>query len=266
MISGITIGNILVPYYGFMIAIGILSAGCMGFLLTKKFSLLFEDFIILYAYIIGLGLLGAKILYIVVAFGSIDWWRLFEERYFQAVLSGGFVFYGGLVGGLIALPIVKKVHKIDVYYLIKIVLPCIPLAHAMGRLGCHFTGCCYGIPYEGYLHIVYHNNLYAPNDIGLFPVQMTEAIFELIMAAVLFIYIWRRGAKMSSVYIYLYSYSIARYILEYLRGDAEERGSLFQLSTSQVISILIILGTTFYILSAKGRECTVSDSGQKTES
>ena len=247
MINGFSIGNIFIPYYGLMIVLAILMAGVLGYLLTKRYHILFEDFIILYAYVGSFAFLGAKVLYFIVIADQMDWSNITNLDYLQTLLSGGFVFFGGLIGGIIALPIVKKIHRIDVFGILKAVVPCIPLAHALGRIGCHLTGCCYGIAYDGIFHIVYHNNPFAPNDIGLFPVQLAEAIFNLILAAVLLLLILKKGPVIQNLYIYIIGYSVARFILEFFRGDANERGILFFLSTSQIISIMLIIGTLLYM-------------------
>jgi len=246
MISGFYIGNILVPYYGFMILLGLFMAGALGFVLTKRFSIAFEDFLILYAYAGGFALVGAKALYLIIIAKQIDWSKISDPDYLHLLMSGGFVFYGGLIGGMMALPLVKKIHKIDVIGIIKAVIPCVPLAHAMGRIGCHLTGCCFGIHYEGAFHIIYHNNPFAPNDIGLFPVQLLEAVFNLVLAAVLLIYLLKKGPVMNTIYIYIIGYSAIRFVLEFFRGD-KARGFLLQLSTSQLISIILAASTLLYI-------------------
>lgn len=246
MINGFHIGNIIVPYYGFIICLGIFAAGILGFILTKRYSIIFEDFLILYAYVGGFAILGAKLLYLIVMAKQIDWSRITDPDYLHLLMSGGFVFYGGFIGGIFALPVVKKLHKIDVLSIIKVIVPCVPLAHAIGRIGCHLTGCCYGIPYDGLFHIVYHNNLFAPNDIGLFPVQLLEAVCNLVLAAVLLIYLLKKGPVMNTIYIYVISYSIIRFILEFFRGDAA-RGFIMHLSTSQIISIILLLSTLLYM-------------------
>ena len=254
MLTGFFIGKIFIPYYGFMICIGIFLAVALGFILSRKFNILFEDFVILFAYAGGFGLFGAKILYLIVIAEQINWSMILNPDYFNLLMSGGFVFYGGLLGALIALPVVKKVHKIDVIGIIKAVIPCIPLAHAMGRIGCHLTGCCYGIPYSGLFHVVYHNNLFAPNDIGLFPVQLTEAISNLILAAGVLIYLLKKGPVINTVYIYIIGYSMTRFILEFFRGDADERGIFIFLSTSQIISIILIISTFWFINYSKRKK------------
>lgn len=234
-----------------MVVLAILAAGILGFILTKRYHILFEDFILLYAYAGCFGMIGAKVLYLIVNADKIDWSRILDPEYFQILMSGGFVFYGGLIGGIIAMPAVKKIHKIDTHGIIKVVMPCIPLAHALGRIGCHLTGCCYGVEYDGPFHIVYRNNYFAPNGVGLFPVQLTEAVFNFILAMALLIYLLKKGPSVVSVYIYIIAYSVGRFILEFFRGDDSERGIFFFLSTSQIISIIIIIVTLVYIYFKK---------------
>ena len=47
--------------------------------------------------------------------------------------------------------------------------------------------------------------------------------------------------------VYLCVYSVGRFFLEFLRGDAY-RGFLFGFSTSQIISMLLLLGTLLFPL------------------
>jgi len=42
-----------------------------------------------------------------------------------------------------------KRHKIGFYYLLDIVVPGVVLGQAIGRIGCLFSGCCYGIETSG---------------------------------------------------------------------------------------------------------------------
>ena len=55
--------------------------------------------------------------------------------------------------------------------------------------------------------------------------------------------------------VYLLSYAVIRFVLEYFRYDAE-RGVYFGLSTSQWISIVLFLGAVGFLLFQKlgGRE------------
>lgn len=228
-----------ISLYGVMIAIGILAAGFVGYKLCTRNSLSGDWFLVFCAYAIGAGMFGAKILFMIINFDQIEWNRMLDPDYLMLVMQGGFVFYGGVIGGALMLLLAAFIHKQPVLKYLEAAIPCIPIAHGFGRIGCHFASCCYGIPYDGPFHIIYHAPAYAPVETPLFPVQLLEATLNLILAAVLISYIWKKGCTINSVAIYGLSYGIIRFLLEYLRYD-EERGGFLMFSTSQWISIFII--------------------------
>lgn len=156
-------------------------------------------------------------------------WDLFFGWF--GVVFGGMVFYGGLIGGLLAAVIYCKVMKLDFMFYADIYTPTIPLFHAFGRIGCFFGGCCYGI--ECNFGIMY-------NGVERFPVQIIECVCNFILAFLLF-YLSRKKMKKGSVLaLYLIIYPVIRFTLEFFRGD-EIRGFLLGLSTSQWISVLLFV-------------------------
>ena len=97
------------------------------------------------------GFLGAKLLYLLVSFSDIV--EMFQTSGFNwdtisSLLEGGFVFYGGLLGGLAALLLYLHHFQLPYGVYLSSITPAVPLAHAFGRIGCFFAGCCYGIPYD----------------------------------------------------------------------------------------------------------------------
>lgn len=239
---GIQLGNFFIPYYGLLIVLGLAAACAVGRVQVNLFKGSYDDFITV-GCCVGLGaILGAKILYFIVSWQQIDFSRLMDLDYLQAVMAGGFVFYGGLIGGLLGLIACRKLFNIDVSFYTMFSIPCIPIVHAFGRLGCSAVGCCYGIPYDGVGAIIYRHSAFAPNHLSLFPVQAAEAIMELLIAAILLVYINRRRTMPKrSLELYLFMYAILRFGLEFLRYDAAERGIYFFFSTSQWISLGIVL-------------------------
>ena len=161
---------------------------------------------------------------------------------------GGSVFYGGLIGSLLLgwLYIRKKENPGDYADLGAIA---IPLFHSFGRLGCFLTGCCYGV--ESKIGFVYHHALTpGANDVCRFPIQLVE--MSLNIALFFFLqHLLRKGkAKGKLLNLYLLIYPTYRFILEFFRGD-DYRGFLFGLSTSQLISILLLLGNVIFMLCSK---------------
>ena len=242
---GIQIGTVMISWYGLFIVLGITAGVLLGYILMRINHLKFDDFIQI-ACFVGLGAMaGAKLLYLIVSWESIDFSRITDPEYFSALMGGGFVFYGGVFGGLLGLYLCSKILHIQVAVYARAAIPVIPVAHAFGRIGCAMAGCCYGVPYDGPGAVVYTESIAAPLNVPLFPVQAVEAAGNLAIAAVLCLYgeVCRRNSKNpKSLQVYLILYAVFRFALEYVRYDDSERGILLGLSTSQWISIAICTG------------------------
>lgn len=253
--TGFQIGPVQIPWYGMFIVLGIAAAALLGYVLVKRCGLVYDRFIQT-ACFVGLGaMIGAKILYLAVSWDQIDFLRITDPDYVNALMGGGFVFYGGLIGGLIGLALCGKILHIPVGEYARYTIPVIPVAHAFGRMGCAFVGCCYGIPYSGWGAVTYTDSPVAPEGISLFPVQAVEAVLELAIAAVLCVAVLRAvraGKKPRSIELYLVLYAVVRFVLEFLRYDDAERGILMGLSTSQWISVGVCVGAAVYIGRSRG--------------
>ena len=165
---------------------------------------------------------------------------------------GGLVFYGGLLGFL---TVFYLLQKMSVNSQSKVLWDgaalAIPLFHTFGRIGCAFSGCCFGI--ESHFGFTVHGNVLSPavNDVCRFPVQLLEAALNLVLFAI-FRHLLKKDRFKGGLFpMYLLSYSVIRFCDEFLRGDII-RGHVGLLSTSQWISIYIaILGTVWIIISRK---------------
>ena len=176
-----------------------------------------------------------KIIYLFQHFTQIDSLHILIDS--LVYIFGGQVFYGGLIGGLLAGYIYLKKRKEDVGIFAYLIAPVIPLFHAFGRIGCFLGGCCYGIEMEG--GITYHNSLVpSANDVPRLPIQLIEASANFILFLILYYLQRKNKCKDTLLLIYLMSYSVIRFIDEFFRGD-DYRGFIGPLSTSQAISIAI---------------------------
>lgn len=146
-------------------------------------------------------------------------------------------FYGGLISGTIAFILlfnffVRKNDDINFEPILRIAPLCITSAHAFGRIGCFLAGCCYGKETDSWIGIVF------PNLGKRIPTQLIEAIFLFILTVVLVFIIFKTDFKWT-LHIYMASYSIFRFIIEFFRGDAERGGTLLGLYPSQIVCIFI---------------------------
>ena len=142
--------------------------------------------------------------------------------------------------GIIGIFIYAKQFKIPFKTLMLILIPVVPLIHAIGRIGCLFAGCCYGMEYNGFGAITFHNSLFAPNNVPLFPTQIIESICNIGIFAILLVTYKKYLVTYKTIGLYFILYAIVRFILEFFRGDLI-RGIYFSLSTSQWISILLVV-------------------------
>ncbi len=261
MLPYISIFGYEIATYGLVIFIGFFIGGSIAIqYFSKFFDVSKEDvfYCIIYA-MIGVGI-GGKLLYVItnIPFLIENYNDLDLYNTFLQMLRGGFVFYGGLAGSILGIFIYSKQFKIPFNYLILILAPVIPLVHAIGRIGCLCAGCCYGMEYHGFGAITFHNSLIAPNEIQLFPIQIVESIFNLIIFIILLVTYKKFLGTYKTLGLYLILYSIIRFILEFFRGDSV-RGIYFGVSTSQWISILLfILGILIFTKRIEKKDNSVS--------
>ncbi|MCH5213008.1 MAG: prolipoprotein diacylglyceryl transferase [Oscillospiraceae bacterium] len=247
----------------------------IGFILCsriKRLGLDSNDAILFLLSVMGGILVGSHFLFAITNFRLVP--NIFSsgtlDEFFRnvAAVFGGAVFYGGLIGGLVAGWIFARIMKLDMLIYCDTMAPLIPLFHGFARLGCFFGGCCYGI--ESDIGFVVHNNIYLPelNGVRRFPVQLFESAGEFLIFLILnlvYIKIWRsrlrdettnvplhplRGCLLS---MYFILYSVLRFSDEFLRGDTI-RGFVFNglLSTSQFISILVfVVGVVYFVITYK---------------
>ncbi|MCR5556403.1 MAG: prolipoprotein diacylglyceryl transferase [Butyrivibrio sp.] len=239
-----------IPVYGLLGVVGVLFGICLLFLICKAEQESFDDAIFVFLWAGIFAMLGAKILYLTVELDSIIEDITSHKYSFLYLLSkytaGGFVFYGGLLGALLGAVLACNFFGFSIRKELNLCIPTLPMIHGFGRIGCSIVGCCYGMNYEGPMHITYVASHYAPNNTPLFPTQLVEAILNFGIVALLLLLSQRKEWRKKRTIIYLFLYSICRFILEFFRGD-EYRGIIVGLSTSQWISMLIIISSAIYL-------------------
>lgn len=207
----------------------------------KRYS--FEDTI--YVFVLGMigVMVGAKVLYLITVIPDIVQYRMlfFENpwKFISAYFYGGMVFYGGLLGGIAAAGAAARYFSINIVREYDLFVPAVPLFAGFGRLGCLMEGCCYGTRTSFPIHIVFRHSLIAPNNVPLVPTQAYEAAFDFTLFGVLCAAGHYKSIVPEMLDIYLVSYAVFRFVLEFFRGDAL-RG-IFILSTSQWISLFVVV-------------------------
>ena len=166
--------------------------------------------------------------------------------------NGGVTFMGGLVGGVACFFIASIIslrgeNRRQIWNVTCLAPAAITAAHAFGRIGCFLAGCCYGKTTDSWIGVQFPGDNYK-----VIPTQLIEAVFLFHLCAVLLILIFNRRYGLTMI-IYLFSYSVFRFILEFYRGDPA-RGQFGGLWASQWQSIFMFLcaaALTVYIFAFK---------------
>ena len=238
------------PMYGICAAVGILLGGVLIFLTTKKRRDYSKIYIVNIPLICAVGaFIGAHLVYAMTMLDVLFTALKYPDKFFNTwenaltVLGGvfgGMVFYGGLLGAILAAFIYCKAAKIDFDLYADIFAPATPLFHAFGRIGCTFAGCCFGLEASWgipVMHTMSDGSVEWHNHV---PIPLIEAGCNLLIMVVLLILSKKHLKKGTLLAVYFIIYPIVRFIDEFFRGD-EIRGVYFGLSTSQWISIVVFI-------------------------
>ena len=246
------IGSFALPTYGFLMACGFLTALAVLRRRAPRFGLSQDDATDLGVWVLLAGLVGAKLLLLIV-----EWKRfhLLEGRSLLELLRSGGVFYGGLIGAVLAAVVFLRVRRIDFWAVADAAAPSILLGQAIGRLGCFAAGCCWGkechLPWAvTFTSAVAEQNVGVPIGVPLHPTQLYEAFGTLVLFGLL-ILLERNRFSGETFARYVFGYALLRGAIEFFRGDP--RGEVFGLlSTSQFIALCgLILGAAIFVWRRK---------------
>jgi len=213
------------PIYGMMILLTLLVNIAVVVPVSKKYNfkkdeiiclLLYENFGIIY---------GAKILTFLHNFNAL-------EGQFDFIALG-MSSYGGLIGALLFLILFSLQFKKPLKDMLYIFMPSIPIMYSIGKIGCFFSGCCYGIEYNGFGSVTYNYSLAAPANIPLLPVQILETIFFMVIFIFMIFKHKKNQFDLRTIGISFILCSLSKFALDFLRHNT----SSGFLSLNQILSI-----------------------------
>jgi len=256
------IGRFFLPTYGLLVSIGVLTGLWISVRNSEKHGINPDHAWNFGILVVLCGIVGAKILYI------INDWSTYAAHpadiFSVATLQAGGVFSGGLVAALVAAAWYIRSHHMPALATCDAFAPGLAMGHAIGRIGCFAAGCCYGKPTTHFWGVIFTNpvaNFYSqtPLNVRLEPTELFESAVEL---ANFFILMWMLKRKKFDGQVfgaYLFLYGVARFFIEFLRGDPG-RGEVFGglMTGTQLISIgLVILGGLIWWLRPATRALPV---------
>jgi phosphatidylglycerol:prolipoprotein diacylglycerol transferase len=247
------VGPVTIHTYGLLLAAAFIVGIWIASRNAKKEGINPDSIWNLGLIVIFSALLGSKLLLLLSDFHHYS--ENFREIFSLSTLRSSGIYYGSLLLALgsAAWFIFKK--RLPAWTLADAAAPGIAAGEAIAKLGCLSAGCCYGKPTTLPWGIKFtsqyaYDNVDVPLNIPLHPTQ----IYESLGALCLFLFLmWRLSRKHIAGQViveYLALYSLLRFVVEFFRGD--ERGFVLYglLSTSQLVALLILLGSVaaYYLL------------------
>ncbi len=227
--------------FGILVALGALFGGRLfaialgevGYHRECAWSILF------WALLGGIG--GAKLWYVAEMVA-----RTSSDQFFEFLTSrGGLTWYGGLVGGGLAVLLAARANQVPLKLATHFAAPAVAAGQCLGRIGCFFVGDDYGVPTDLPWGVAFPKGL-PPTDVPVHPTMLYEAAWLALIAWIL----WKRRATSSYLFAeYLVLAGVGRFLDEFLRANPAWIAGLTNAQITAVVCILIGGGLMAYFRS-----------------
>lgn len=251
------VGDFPIRAYGLILSLSIILAIGVAYFLAKQDGRWHNHIVDIGIYSGIAGIVGAR-LWDVFFFDWAYYSHHLSEIFY--VWQGGMAIQGGIVFGVGAGIIYARRHKIDILSLADIVAPAIILGQAIGRCANLLNGDAFGAPTGSNFGIIYPETTLAYHTYGaqpLWPAEVWEGQIDFVIFALLLIFRAFPHAKGQAFSLYIMLYSLARFGLEFLRGDYATPVFLSFTSAQTTSLVAFILALIFFIY------CQITYSRQK---
>jgi phosphatidylglycerol:prolipoprotein diacylglycerol transferase len=251
-------GSFSIGWHGVLMFLGIVVGVVLTLRLAKKAGIA-EDTIITGAILaVVLGLIGARLVHV------IDSWEIYSKDLVKilAFHEGGLAWYGGLIGGIVAVVIYARVKKFSLGRFADAAAPGVILGLSIGRIGCTINGDAAGTPTSLPWGLVYtHPD--APLWVSTHPAPVYEILWNLAVVGAL---LWLRGKIRPDGSIFLVmltAYSFGRFIISWSRDEAAVLGPLHQSHIISLVLFVVGVGLLVYLKAGRVKPATAEPTSSQ---
>jgi phosphatidylglycerol:prolipoprotein diacylglycerol transferase len=238
MYPELNLGPITLQTFGLMFALGFIAA---GWVISKRFKEVGKPpdwaYEMAFAALVG-GLVGSRVDYLIE-----NWDKVSDDVLGNLFSGSGLVWYGGAIGGAIAVLLWAWWRGILGLALLDLAAVPLALGYAIGRIGCQLSGDGdYGKAWDGPWAMSYPDGT-VPTTEQVHPTPVYETLAMGLVAYVL----WRLRDRFRPgilFAIYLVFAGVERFLVEFLRRNDEAALGLTQ---PQLLSIAMILAGAIWI-------------------
>ena len=253
MYPEIDLGPLTIQSFGLMFALAFIAAGA---LIGKRFVEL--DKPVDWAYEMGFaaligGVVGSRLYYLVE-----NWDRVSDDVLGNLFSGSGLVWYGGAIGGAIAVLAWAWYRGFLNLTLLDVAAPALALGYAVGRIGCQLSGDGdYGKAWDGPWAMSYPDGT-VPTDQEVHPTPVYEALAMGLGAWIL----WHLRDRFRTgilFALYLIYAGAERFLVEFLRRNEDVA---LGLTPAQLESLAMILVGMVWVYAVRSRHGTLRPQQQ----
>ncbi len=227
------------PWYSVLIVSGILLALLHCYREEKRLGLKKDTVTDLALWAIPLGVIGARLYYVIFA------WETFapDPLSILRVWEGGLAIYGGVIGGLAGVLLFARRRRLHPGLLTDMIVPGLALAQAIGRWGNYFNMEAYGAVITDPAWQFFPAGVLIPENGGMVWHMATffyESMWNFAVFAVLMALRKRLSRKGDLTCLYLLLYGLGRMVIEGLRTDSLMWGTV---RVSQALSLALCVAS-----------------------
>ena len=237
----IHLGPLTLQTFGIMFALGFIAAGA---LIAKRLQELGKPvdwaYEVIFAALIG-GIVGSRLDFLLE-----NWDDVSDDLLGNLFSGSGLIWYGGAIGGTIAVVLWARWRGMLNLTLLDICAPGLAIGYAVGRIGCQLSGDGdYGQPWDGPWAMAYPDGT-VPTTETVHPTPIYETLAMGLVTYVL----WRlRSAFQPGLLfaLYLVLAGLERFLVEFIRRNDDVAIGLTQ---AQLLSLAMVIAGGAWLLAA----------------
>jgi phosphatidylglycerol:prolipoprotein diacylglycerol transferase len=191
------------------------------------------------------GVIGARLYHVITD------WQLYQNNLMGVfeIWNGGLGIFGAVVGGMFGIYFYSKRNKFEFLKIVDLIAIFVPLGQIIGRMGNLINQEIVGGPTDLPWKMIFND----PAD-GYHPVFLYEQIGNMILFLIMYKLFNNNILKIGKgnfTLIYIFGYSLVRFVVEFFRTETRVLFNIFTLNQIVCIALLFLVGVIYLYTSKK---------------
>ncbi len=249
------IGPLAVRTYGFLLALAFVLGIWFAGKRARKRGMNMDWIPDLSLIILVTAIVGSRFFYVIrhlEEFEGHRWDMINPIQSSGEIGIGGLSMFGGFVLAIICSMFYLRLKRLNVQKIADILAPSVMLGLGVARIGCFLNGCCFGLPTQSSLGVIFPLDSpagYFYPDVCVFPIQLAASAMGFAIFAMLLFVERFKSFDGFTFWLMLMLYSVGRFTIDFFRYYEESmvfaRVGGVGFSMNQALTVLIFVISVF---------------------